>query len=580
MIIEWEEATFDDVGILSKYGPVSQRDIHSISLHQKVAPSEVYIKIKDVYNNVVYLKKRSISSQEIYRMINNGEDVNLENCYITDFDFKECKENVKKFNAFGCVWAGDIKFDNAVFTGNVSFESSIFMADVVSFRGTTFKNEITSFANAIFYSNSIQFRKSKFECEVTSFNNASFINTFDSNRFKKNSSKAKRGIALTFNNVSFEECKFTSIIVNFRRTYFGVENVSFSNVKISNNTRKFDFSYAKVEKCNMYFNLIECSAAIIFTNSDIVNSILTISSSRFLGGVYASYILIDASEFRVHNSSFENGRMYFAFAKFYDERISFKDVVATEISFLNVTFNNDVDFYIKSADTVIIKNCQIKSVFNMRLLKCERLSFDQTFVVNKLIVDYDENDIKKALISYDDYLCNMSEDEKKEQGHYEPLYKQFRMLKENFKNLGNYDEEDAAFVSYMDYYQKDQKKKLGCKRFLSISYLFKKITKYIGDYGTNPAKVLCFSTVIVFLFTILYFFIIDFENTYSCIDKIVESFYFSGITYVTIGYGDISPVDFKDSPNGLFYIFTVFQGFLGVFLNSYLLIAIVRKTLR
>ena len=49
-----------------------------------------------------------------------------------------------------------------------------------------------------------------------------------------------------------------------------------------------------------------------------------------------------------------------------------------------------------------------------------------------------------------------------------------------------------------------------------------------------------------------------------------ESMYFSGITFATIGYGDITPL-------GLARVFTVIEGIIGVGISSAFMVSIVRK---
>mgnify|MGYP006452504657 FL=1 len=59
----------------------------------------------------------------------------------------------------------------------------------------------------------------------------------------------------------------------------------------------------------------------------------------------------------------------------------------------------------------------------------------------------------------------------------------------------------------------------------------------------------------------------------NIIDKGLNSFYFSAITFFTIGYGECVPT-------GLLKIISPIEGFTGVFLMSYFTVAFVRKILR
>ena len=63
------------------------------------------------------------------------------------------------------------------------------------------------------------------------------------------------------------------------------------------------------------------------------------------------------------------------------------------------------------------------------------------------------------------------------------------------------------------------------------------------------------------------------QNTGN-IPSILDAIYYSGITFLTIGYGDIHPA------NLLAKILSVIEGFLGIFLMSYFTVSFVRKLLR
>ena len=52
--------------------------------------------------------------------------------------------------------------------------------------------------------------------------------------------------------------------------------------------------------------------------------------------------------------------------------------------------------------------------------------------------------------------------------------------------------------------------------------------------------------------------------------EFLESLYFSGITFTTIGYGDIAPI-------GVTRFIAVIEGFLGVLLISSFLVSLVRR---
>ena len=122
---------------------------------------------------------------------------------------------------------------------------------------------------------------------------------------------------------------------------------------------------------------------------------------------------------------------------------------------------------------------------------------------------------------------------------------QFRMLKENFHNIGYYDDEDAAFKAYMYYKTKNikgffevykQEKETGVAKRIYTSFccLIRKfgykLFGLIGGYGTRPVQLLGLS----FMFTLFMGFIFSFFSKESAIfSKLIDGFYFSAITFLT-----------------------------------------------
>jgi len=161
------------------------------------------------------------------------------------------------------------------------------------------------------------------------------------------------------------------------------------------------------------------------------------------------------------------------------------------------------------------------------------------------------------------------------------------LLKQNFNTIGQYDDEDKAYVAFkreeMEMQYQTAKDFGFVKKYSNhfIYYFQKLVFDKMGLFATSPVRVLCSVVTIWFIFGLIYVFLqfMGWGATYSSvgnpdhISMIAQSFYHSAITFFTIGYGDVFPQKVSR-------IFSSIEGFLGVFSMSYFTVAFVRKVLR
>ncbi len=142
---------------------------------------------------------------------------------------------------------------------------------------------------------------------------------------------------------------------------------------------------------------------------------------------------------------------------------------------------------------------------------------------------------------------------------------QLLMLKENFRSLGEYEHEDLCYSKYRKMENELHEKNIfnKCKNYLTL---------LISDYGTKPFRLFMFILGLIFGFSLLYYVcpIIMFQHATTFIDYV----YVSGITFFTVGYGDILPL------NSISKIVVLFEAFLGVTTMSYFLVVLSRKIIR
>ncbi len=250
--------------------------------------------------------------------------------------------------------------------------------------------------------------------------------------------------------------------------------------------------------------------------------------------------------------------------------IDFLKCNAKSIVFKECLFQNDERFEFKTVEKLVFDNCIIKSTFNLRNYSdynkiekyCEikALSFKNTQNLGRINIDWDKNKVKEAINNNDD-----TDEEKKEQ---------FAMLKENYHNIGDYESEDKAFVAYMRSRRKAMWNEKNISRLITVP--LDHIIEIIGKYATKPSRIVITMAFVWGIFSILFSIFTLNSGIVSNGNPVYffNGFYFSAITFFTIGFGDIVPNCLVAK------ILAPIEGALGLFLMSYFTVAVVRKTLR
>ena len=125
---------------------------------------------------------------------------------------------------------------------------------------------------------------------------------------------------------------------------------------------------------------------------------------------------------------------------------------------------------------------------------------------------------------------------------------------------------------------KKSKKNLTAFRAWSVH----RVWDFLCGYGVDPLKVLRAWVITIFFSAVLYFIFwdgIEFVigiNLSEIWEKGVNSFYFSGVTFTTLGFGDLCP-----DPNiPLMKLVAMVEAFLGAFLMALFVVTLSRKMIR
>ena len=227
--------------------------------------------------------------------------------------------------------------------------------------------------------------------------------------------------------------------------------------------------------------------------------------------------------------------------------LEINDAVVNNLNFLRCRFNGVITIAAKIRDFSMC-NCIISDVMKIEIPSPESIGFDDTIISGKMYFTDFENVLQALLRHVKDTGKNG----------------QLLVLKENFRQIGQYRNEDICHLHYMRNKAVSGKNMIyrWSGRFLDI----------LCGYGTKPFRLLLAILVIIVSFAVLYRWVpaLQFDN----VEEFIDYFYVSGITFFTVGYGDVLPV------NGITKLVVILESFLGVGFMSALLALLTRKVIR
>ena len=529
----------------------------------------------------------------IYTLIKEGKDINLDNCYISEFSVssfrrynsieKKVLVPIKGFSAKNAFFEAKISTDfsfSSFADGEVSFEGSHFAKGKVLFTGSTFGKGNVIFSNTLFRDGNIEFAGSSFGDGDFMFKNAII----------------KNGIK------DFQDIKFGNGEVSFANTEFNYGELLFINTHF--NDGRFNFKVTRIGggKIDFHYSVFG-DTEIMFERTEFGNSRVDFRTVDFgTGRINFNRSVFGNGEVNFEGASCKAGKIQFKKAEMGSGSKNFNlmEMEDTDVSFERTEFGEgDVTFYESKFNIISFKSCHLNHYFDLRLSKAALLDVSDTIVRD--IVDLEPYDfpvlIKTLDLSgmrligklYIDWRHNKCNDSivNQERTTLRQKAEQFRILKQNFSGTGKYEDEDEAYIMFKRYEAKawltEQEEKGGITKIVSyIPNGFQWLVfDKIGLYATSPGRVLLSVVVFWFFFGTLYFLteLSGLGKTMSSVGNpdqlsvLLQSFYHSAVTFFTIGYGDVFP-------QGLSRVISGIEGFMGVFMMSYFTVAFVRKVLR
>lgn len=521
---------------------------------------------------VTRLSLNVITKEEIYKWIDNGDSVKLENAYVKDLSLSEYRETrnkrehdlvfINNFNAtktfFDCESTTDLSY--AKFEGTQTV-----------FNKIVFGNGYNNFLAADFGHGDVLFDHAKFGSGTTNFQSVRFGDgdiSFEGTNF---------GIG----NLSFADANFSNGHVNFKNTIFGTGNIDFKFAKFSEGNISFEramFSKGKKDFKNVEFG----GGRIDFKRVEFNDGDVSFEGVEFGNGkINFRGAIFGLGHISFEQADFANGEANFDHVDFGSGSISFNQAKAAHISFRGCPFNCYVDLRFKECKIANLSNAIVRDIVDVKPeskdVFIRELYLTDTRILGRLFINWREN-----------HVADLIYNQKKTS--FIQKAEQFRNLKENFRVNGQYEDEDAAYIEFK---RCEAKANLNAelngssleKIFSYPKFYFQKyIFDFVGRYATAPTRVLANGVLAIFVFGLIYYLTTVYFHSFGSVQTTLpqelnhfqefwNSIYYSAITFFTIGYGDYFP------HGGLKFV-AVLEGFSGVFLMSYFTVAFVRKILR
>lgn len=528
------------------------------------------ISFRDATKNLIEkVKKPVVTADQLYEMIHAGDEINIEGCFVQNFSILDYR---KKY---------DLSESELVSLVNFNAANSLFEADkTVNFKSVLFEGDKTDFSGAHFGHGGLSFYDTKFNAKKTDFSLTSYGEGHNVFQFADFGSGT----------LTFEGASFINGNISFINSQFNDGNVSFKNVNFGNGSVSFHFSeFGK--------------GSITFDKATFKGESVDFSKVNF-GEGKLDFRRCDFGNAEVSFEEMEhrNEKILFRRAKFGNKPVSFRKIIAenSELIFDEADFGSGrVSFFESTVKSISVKSCILSSYVDFRVNKCIDIDLSNSIIqdivdfkkgvaevdlkhiyiygvrnLGKVFISWDANEVQKLIGTQQKTTFNQKAE-------------QYRLLKEDFHNTGQYEDEDKAYIEFKRNELlgslHDSKKK-GVLSMIKghFNYAFQKLVfDWMGLYATSPVRVL-FSIFMVYgFYSLLYvFFELTNHGQISCIadymstgEKVVDSFYFSAVTFLTIGYGECTPT-------GFFKIIAPLEGWSGVFMMSYFTVAFVRKILR
>ncbi|CCQ12360.1 Kef-type K+ transport system, predicted NAD-binding component [Pseudoalteromonas luteoviolacea B = ATCC 29581] len=172
----------------------------------------------------------------------------------------------------------------------------------------------------------------------------------------------------------------------------------------------------------------------------------------------------------------------------------------------------------------------------------------------------------------------------KSQGNDEEALDLYQQSEEIYRILRKGAEQQGLFEMAGNYLYRELQMRHERYPIWSKKWFFSSFSDFFCGYGEKPENVIRFSLGMIFLCAIGYFFLgvnfqdqiiaFNFNNSWQQnLSALLNSFYFSVVTFTTLGYGDITPV-------GISRLIAAVEAFTGSFTLALFVVVFVKRMTR
>ncbi len=373
--------------------------------------------------------------------------------------------------------------------------------------------------------------------------------------------------------LEINECTFAGDLSFIKNKFYGevtIKNTHFASKLTSfrfNEFRRFTLKYNSMEKIDISFKNNYFKFPFTFSDTTIYDGYIDMHYCTFDDYFYLSNIsnkrgttILEKCEFKndfiIKEINSNYGHLHMIDMSLGTTKCDIVDIEVGELMFKDAYFNTLTKLTLKNSVDVIFNDCFIRDFFHINLLdkrETSPLKISMSGTRNRGAIEVNDIELLKNAIA-------KSDDSPKEKAS------TYLLLKENYSAQGNYKFEDDFHLEYRSQLRKDKN---------ILSRISHRLIEMTTGYGTSPARVLMSVVLSYILFSLFYYYLMM-NGDHFVIEDYIEpglrsAFYFSAVTFITIGYGDITP----DSTVAT--LASVLEGVIGVISISIFTVTLARK---